>query len=167
MSKTLVLKPRQPIQDANGEIIYRWHDYFPVANFFTNAVRGQSYMKAAMLHTLAGAIQLEVEVAEFGKPIPLDGQHVVVEVDGKLERVARFRQHMPEIVVEIPNKFVRPLWKRMIEAKAEQFNNGDNPLPDGPFALMMADFAQQLGQELPDPRVEEDEGEEEKAECDS
>lgn len=125
MSKTLELRPRQPVRGEGGKVEHRWHDYFVLSNAINSIAKGKDFVKAAPFMGVAAKLTLAAE--EVG----LD--------EGKL----------PEIRIEVSNQEVRLLWRELENLKPEQFGNGQTPPPVGPLYLMLQDFANQLGYELP------------------
>jgi hypothetical protein len=132
--KTLTLKPRMTM--GNGE--YAWHDYHVLANALTAIARGKSYMQMAMWISAAGKIQSAVE-----------------EQVGKSDRL-----NIP-IVVEIRNIEASHLWRELMKLPAEQFGfdmmtHSPQVPPLGTLKLMLQDFAEQLGEKLPESEDEEE-----------
>lgn len=125
MTKKLILKRR------GSREIQEWHDAFPLGHFLEKKAEGMPFNKAALWFQIAGKVELAKED---------EGQH--------------FDRSFPDIEVELSNQEARVLWNNMIKAPSEWFGRNRATLqpavpPPGKLALMMADFAQQLGFEMP------------------
>ena len=132
--KTLELRPRQPVKGKDGKVVHRWHDYYVLSNALNSIAKGKDFVKAAPFMGIAAKATVAAEEAE---------------------RVGKGAAQTLQI--ELSNQEAKLLWKKIMELKAEQFGNGQVAPPVGTLYLMLADFAGQLGQEL--PSAPDDDGE--------
>lgn len=128
MGKTLVLRARVPGDDGKAT----WHDAFILRNALEEMAKGKILEKMAVF--LAMSRKLFLARDEAG----LEVEDLDVEIE-----------------VELRNSEARLLWKGIRGLTPEQYGRDQlgRPavVPLGPLGIMLEDFAEQLGEKVPEP----------------
>jgi hypothetical protein len=151
MSKTLILKPRQP--DGLGG--YGWHDKNILDNVLSATAKGKDMIKASIWIILGRKIQLACNAVNLFKKEPLmeDGEQV------KIQGQRLYQPKMAEVSVVIRNQEASLLWREISRLNLEQFSGNGQVVPNVPLlAEWLFDLAEQLGEKIPEEDEDEKNG---------